>query len=146
MKQGFGRYALAVAAGTAVVLLGDWLLGVRLEVFSGISTFSFAWVLDLLLVPFASGIAVSAVLRSRMGKWLAYLPPLIARCATVAWLALAAGPGGKAFHFNVYYWAALLLMVMEFGNIGGFLGDYLFGGYRKGAARPAPKPAEEEGE
>lgn len=145
-KRGFGRYALAVLAGTAVVLLGDRLLGVKLEVFSGISTFSFAWMLDLLVVPFVSGIAVSAVLRSRMGKWLAYLPPFIARCGTLAWLYHSAAPGGNAFHFSVYYWGALLLMVMEFGNIGGFLGDYLFGGYhRKGATPPAAKPAGEEG-
>lgn len=130
-KSGYGKYALAVAAGTIVILLGDGLLGVRLEVFKGIHTFSFAWMLDLLVVPFVSGVAVSAVMRSRMGKWLAYAPPFIARCGTLVYLLISAG--SKAIHFSVFYWGALLLMVMEFGNIGGFLGDYLFGSYRKGA-------------
>ena len=136
-KPGIGMYALAVAAGTVVILLGDWLLGVQLEVFKGIHTFTFAWMLALLVVPFASGVAVSAVLRSRMGKWLAYAPPFIARCGTLAYLLIAV-PGGESIHFSVYYWGALLLMVMEFGNIGGFLGDYLFGSYHKGgkAAKP----------
>ena len=137
-KSGYGRYALSVAAGTAVILLGDWLLGVRLEVFKGIHTFTFAWMLDLLVVPFVSGVIVSAVQRSRMGKWLAYAPPFLARSGTLVYLLVSAG--SKAIHFSVFYWGALLLMVMEFGNIGGFLGDYLFGGYHKGG-RAARKVA-----
>jgi len=49
---------VAIAAGVLVNYVGDRLLGVRLELFFGVQTFSPMWVVDLFLAPFIAGLVV----------------------------------------------------------------------------------------
>ena len=145
MDKQWVRYALAIAAGMAVIFAGDRLLGVKIEVFSGIETFSFSWMLDVFFVPFIAGLAVSRVVRSRMGKWLAFLPPLFVRGASYLYMYLYVYQDGKGFfyHLNVYYWGLCVILSMEAANIGGLLGDVLVGAYRNAPKAPARAAAEE---
>ncbi len=145
MNQPFVKYAIAVAAGMAVIFLGDWLLGVRIEVFSGIASFTFSWMLDVFFVPFASGLVVSRIVRSRMGKWVSFFPPLLVRCASYLYLYLHVLDDGKGFfyHLNVYYWARCVILSMEAANVAGILGDVLIGAYRAAPPKRGLVPAEE---
>lgn len=154
MNKQWVKYALAVVAGMAVIVAGDRLLGVKIEVFSGMATFSFSWMLDVFLVPFISGLVVSRVVRSRMGKWLSFLPPLFVRSLSYLYMYLFVYQDGKDFfyHLNIFYWGLCVILSMEAANIGGILGDVLMGAYRAGAkpagsgsaalGAAAPAPAE----
>lgn len=66
-------------AGMAIIFLGAWLLGAQIEIFRGLATFTFPWMLDVFLVPFIAGLAVAKIYGSKGGKWLACLPPLFVR-------------------------------------------------------------------
>ena len=54
----FKKGVMALVAGCLLNYLGDHLLGVRIELFWGLSTFSLLWFLDVFIVPFIAGIAV----------------------------------------------------------------------------------------
>ncbi|HKB59779.1 MAG TPA: hypothetical protein VKC56_06985 [Gallionellaceae bacterium] len=140
MNNQYVKYAAAIAAGMAVIALGDRLLGAKIEVFYGMTTFTLAWTLDVFLVPFISGLAVSAVVRSRMGKWLSFLPPLFVRSLSYLYMYLYVYNDGKDFfyHLNVFYWGLCVILSMEAANIGGLLGDVLTGAY---GTRPKAKSA-----
>lgn len=115
----------AVTTGVVVINAGDRLLGVRLEYFWGISTFSLQWIADLILVPIAAGIAVSFIY-GLGGKILAHFPPLIARLLSYA----------EATHLNILphdasllpmgYWGFVVVVVIEAGAAGGVLGEVIF--------------------
>ncbi len=139
MNTPYIRYALAVVAGMAVVFAGDWLLGVKIEVFSGMATFTFSWMLDVFFVPFLSGLAVSSIVRSRMGKWVSFLPPLFVRSLSYLYLYLFVYNDGKDFfyHLNLFYWGLCVILSVEAANIGGILGDVLMGAYRSAPAKAA---------
>jgi hypothetical protein len=47
--------------GTALIYLGDLVLGVKMELFSGFSTFNLAWALDIFLVPFMVGMIIARI-------------------------------------------------------------------------------------
>lgn len=125
------RYALAIAAGTAFILLGDWLLGAHIEYFQGIATFTIPWVLDVFVVTFLSGMLVSRIVKSRKGKWIAFIPPFLARSLSYLYLYLFVFNDGKDFffHLNLYYWGPTVILAVEFSNLGGILGDVLSGAY-----------------
>ena len=76
MNQRYLRGLVAVLIGMSLNHFGDRLLGVKIELFSGLSTFSFAWILDVFFVPFLVGLAVAWIF-GMGGKWLCYFPPLI---------------------------------------------------------------------
>lgn len=120
-------------AGMALNFSGDWLLGVKIEVFSGIATFTFPWMLDIFLVPFIVGLVVSKIVSRRYGKWLACLPPLFVRCISYSYMYLFVFNDGKDFsyHLNLYYWGPCVILAVEAANIGGILGDVLIGTYRR---------------
>ena len=90
----------------ALNFIGDWLLGAHIEVFSGIATFTFPWMLDVFLVPFITGMAVAKIYGSKGGKWLACLPPLFVRWITYTYMFLFVFNDGKDFFYNLnmYYW------------------------------------------
>ena len=73
-----GMAALAVLVGAGIVYLGDRMLGVRLEYYFGVETFSPAWTLDLFVVPFIAGIVVSLIY-GLGGKILAHISPVLIR-------------------------------------------------------------------
>lgn len=124
------RYAKAMAAlliGISLNYFGDRLLGVRLELFSGLSTFSFAWILDLFFLPFIVGIVVSWVFGAG-GKWLSMLPPLIVRCISYAQIFYITGtPHGSTLN-PMGWWVLYVILAVESANIGGIIGEVMVKG------------------
>ncbi|SPE29657.1 conserved membrane hypothetical protein [Burkholderiales bacterium] len=119
------RYALGSAAlmiGSAVNYFGDRLLGVRIEFFHGLSTFSGAWMLDVFIVPFVAGLVVAWIF-GQGGKWLCYFPPLFVRCLAYAQIALFEQvPPGNAL-IPLGWWGFFVILVMESAAFGGILGE-----------------------
>ena len=111
----------ALVAGCAVIYLGDWVLGVSLEVNFGMATYSPLWVLDLILVPFIAGLVVSFIY-GLGGKILAHFPPLIVRC--IEYFTLEAGdyPEGVSI-LPLGFWILIVIVVVEAASAGGFVGE-----------------------
>jgi hypothetical protein len=144
------RYALGSAAvmiGSAVNYFGDRLLGVRIEFFHGLSTFSGAWMLDVFVVPFVAGLVVAWIF-GQGGKWLCYFPPLIVRCVAYAQIVFleAIPPDSKLIPLG--WWGFFVILVIESAAFGGILGEVFIKRIytRPAAARlastppPDPKP------
>ena len=64
---------IAMTVGCLVNIFGDWLFGIRIELFWGLETFNFLWFLQLFIWPVVVGISVSYVY-GLGGKWIAILP------------------------------------------------------------------------
>jgi hypothetical protein len=108
--------------GSAVNYFGDRLLGVKIEIFRGIATFSGAWILDMFVVPFIAGLAVAWVF-GRGGKWLCYFPPLIVRCLAYGRILMSEDiPVGSAL-IPLGWWGFFVIIVMEAAAFGGILGE-----------------------
>lgn len=129
----YPRATLAVLAGMALNFLGDWLIGANVEVFKGIATFTFPWMLDVFFLPFGVGLLVAKVYGSKGGKWLACLPPLFVRCITYTSMYFFVFNDGKDFFYNLslFYWGPVVILVVEASNFGGILGEVLIGAYNK---------------
>lgn len=119
-----GMASVAVMAGALVVYLGDMALGVSLELYYGVATFSPLWVVDLFLVPFIAGILVSYIY-GLGGKILAHLSPLIVRVAS--FYALNNGgvvpPGVDVLPMS--FWLLVVIISVEFAAFGGVVGEIL---------------------
>lgn len=116
---------VAVLAGAVVVYVGDRLLGVRLEIFNGVSTFTPYWVIALFFVPFVAGIVVSLIY-GLGGKILAHFSPLIVRVHSYHELyqdPMAAGDQGVLLPIG--YWLFIVIVAVEFASIGGVVGEIL---------------------
>ena len=129
----YPRATLAVLAGMALNFAGDWLIGANVEVFKGIETFSFPWMLDVFFLPFGVGLLVAKIYGKKGGKWLACLPPLFVRSLSYLYLYLFVYQDGKDFfyHLNLFYWGPVVILVVEASNFGGILGEVLVGSYSK---------------
>jgi len=141
MKQ---RYQLGIAAtliGMALNHLGDRLLGVKIELFSGLSTFSFAWILDVFFVPFLVGLVVAWIF-GMGGKWLCYFPPLIVRCLSYAEILYVSGtPHGSTLN-PMGWWGFYVILAMESAGVGGIVGEVMI---KKVYGRSSEnKPADKE--
>ena len=113
----------AIMVGAAIVYIGDRLLGVSLEVYFGVSTYSPIWVLDLILVPFIAGLAVSAIY-GLGGKILAHFSPLIVRVIEYNTLDHAAFPDG-VLPLPFGFWILIVIVSVEAASAGGFVGEVL---------------------
>ncbi|MFZ1547486.1 MAG: hypothetical protein WAT12_10370 [Candidatus Nitrotoga sp.] len=132
MNSQYIKGFIAVLAGTALIYLGDKALGVNIEVFTGISTFTFVWMIDIFLVPFVAGFLVSWIF-GLGGKWLACLPPLIVRCVSFVYLTYFNNPSTDVdmfFLVPLAYWGPCLILVVEAANFGGIIGEVVKGVYR----------------
>ncbi len=121
------RYAKAMAAlfvGTSLNYFGDRLLGVKIELFSGLATFSFAWILDVFFVPFVVGYVVSWIFGVG-GKWLCYLPPLIVRCASYAQILYITGTPHGSILNPMGWWGFYVILAVESASIGGIVGEVM---------------------
>lgn len=132
--KGNGLYlkeTAVVLVGMAVVFLGDFLLGVRIERFSGMATFTPYWILDVFLVPFIAGYVVAKLYGEKNGKWLACLPPLIVRGLGVLYLYVTDPLWHEDlfFHMHLHYWALCVILAVEAANLGGVLGEFKLGAY-----------------
>lgn len=115
---------LAILAGSVVVYFGDKLLGVTLEFYFGVATFSPVWVLDLFFVPFVAGIVVSLIYGFG-GKILAHLSPLIVRVWSFYEYNYVSTPPEGMFLLPMSYWLLVLVLSVEFAAIGGVIGEIL---------------------
>jgi hypothetical protein len=124
MSQRYTRGMTALFIGTSLNYFGDRLLGVKIELFSGLATFSFAWILDVFFVPFVVGYVVSWIFGVG-GKWLCYLPPLIVRCASYAQILYITGtPHGSSLN-PMGWWGFYVILAMESAGIGGIIGEVM---------------------
>lgn len=122
MKHRFLTGLVALLAGVALNHLGDKLLGVKLELFSGLSTFSFAWIVDIFIVPFIVGLVVTWIF-GMGGKWLCYFPPLIVRSISYAEILYVTGtPHGSTLN-PMGWWGFYVILAMEAAGIGGIVGE-----------------------
>jgi hypothetical protein len=118
-----GMATLAVAAGAAVVYFGDRLLGIKLEYYFGVDTFSPTWALDLFLVPFIAGVVVSLIY-GLGGKILAHLSPVLIR--GFSFYALSHGlmtPPDGITTLPLSFWLLIAVVSAEFAAIGGVVGE-----------------------
>lgn len=133
MNSRFAKGFIAVLTGMALNYLGDKALGVNIEIFTGISTFTFAWMIDIFLVPFVVGLAVSWIF-GLGGKWLACLPPFFVRCISFVNLTYFENPSTDVdmfFQVPLAYWGPCLILVVEAANFGGIIGEVVKGVYRR---------------
>lgn len=124
MNQRVLSGVIALLAGVLLNFIGDRLLGVKIELFYGLSTFSIAWVADVFLLPFFVGLLVAWIF-GRGAKWLSYVPPLIVRCISYAQIAYITGyPHGSNLN-PLGWWGLYVILAMEASGIGGILGEVL---------------------
>lgn len=136
MNQRYAKGMAAVLIGTSLNYFGDRLLGVKIELFSGLSTFSFAWILDLFFLPFIVGIVVSWIFGAG-GKWLSILPPLIVRCISYAQILYITGtPHGSSLN-PLGWWVLYVILAVESANIGGIIGEVMVKGVYGRSTPPA---------
>ena len=123
----FFNGTLALIAGCSLNYLGDRLLGVRIELFSGMLDFNGLWVIDMLTLPFLVGILV-AVIFGLGGKWLCYFPPLMVK--TIGYLEtfylIGVPDGAKLIPFGM--WALFVTVVMTSAAFGGVMGEIIIKG------------------
>jgi len=120
----FGVALLAIVAGAAIVYFGDRLLGVRLEYYFGVATFSPIWVLDLFAVPFVAGIVVSLIY-GLGGKILAHFSPLIVRIASFYELHHGLMPPEGTIVLPLSFWLLIAVVSAEFAAFGGVVGEII---------------------
>lgn len=144
------RYIKGLAAlliGCAVNYFGDRMLGVQIELFYGLETFSFTWILDMFALPFVVGLAVAAIF-GMGGKWLCYFPPLIVRAINYAVLAHSAGmlPPDVSL-IPLGWWGFFVILAMEAAAFGGIMGEILIKGtYGRSAPETIYKQRADDGE
>ncbi len=117
----------ALAIGCALNHFGDRLLGVKIELFYGLDTFSFAWLLDMFVLPFFVGLVVAAIF-GMGGKWLCYFPPLIVRLASYYVLAHSATLPPDASLIPLGWWGFFVILAMEAAAFGGIAGEIIIKG------------------
>ena len=144
MNQRYLRGLVAMLIGMSLNHFGDRLLGVKIELFSGLSTFSFAWMLDVFFVPFLVGLAVAWIF-GMGGKWLCYFPPLIVRSLSYAEILYVSGtPHGSTLN-PMGWWGLYVILAMESAGIGGIIGEVMiknvYGRSRKLLPDEAEQPA-----
>jgi hypothetical protein len=124
MNQRYLRGLVALLVGISLNHFGDRLLGVKIELFSGLSTFSFAWILDVFFVPFLVGLVVAWIF-GWGAKWLSYFPPLIVRCLSYAEILYVSGtPHGSTLN-PLGWWGFYVILAMEAAGIGGIIGELM---------------------
>src|SRR3569833_2087076 len=112
---------VAVLVGAGIVYFGDKLLGVNLETFYGVDTFTVFWVMDLFLVPFIAGIEVSLIY-GHGGKILAHLSPVIVRVASYYELHGNVHLAVGGVSLPIPYWLLVVVVAAEFAAGGGGVG------------------------
>jgi hypothetical protein len=126
-RSRFGKGIAALLVGSAVNHFGDRLLGVQIELFHGIQTFSFMWILDMFVLPFLVGILV-AIMFGLGGKWLCYFPPLIVRIISYFEISHLTGvPHGSSL-LPLGWWGFFVILVMESAAFGGVMGEIMVKG------------------
>lgn len=114
----------AFAIGAAVVYFGVRLLGVHVELFTGISYFSLSWFTAVFLVPALSGLLVSSFY-GLGGKILAYFPPgPVLAFDYYTSLHASHVPAGSQL-MPLGWWGFFVILAIESAAIGGVFGEVL---------------------
>ena len=114
----------AIGVGALVNYAGDRLLGVRLELFWGVSTFSLIWAADLFIVPFFAGLSVSMIY-GLGGKLLCYFSPIIVRGISYIQMSYYTEMPEGVVVLPFFYWILILIVAIEAAAIGGVFGEIL---------------------
>jgi len=112
---------MAILVGCAINYFGDRLLGIKIELFYGIQTFNFLWILDMFALPFVVGVVV-AVIFGLGGKWLCYFPPLIVRALSYYEISHGSIPHGMSL-LPMGWWGFFVILVIEASAFGGVMGE-----------------------
>jgi len=131
---------VALLMGTALIYIGDLVLGVNIELFSGFSSFNIAWALDIFFVPFLMGMVVAWIFGRdathsgdgfRFTKgigiiiWVCYLPPLIVRSFNYFKILYVTGvPEGTSL-MPWGLWACFVVMTMTTAGMGEIIGEVI---------------------
>ena len=119
-----GFAVVAVTAGAVIIHFGDKFLGVTLEYYRGVDTFTPLWVVDLFGVPFIAGIAVSLIY-GLGGKILAHLSPLVVRITSFYELHHGLTPPEHVTVLPLSFWVMIVVVSAEFAAIGGVVGEII---------------------
>jgi hypothetical protein len=121
-RKRLAKGAAALLLGSALNHFGDRLLGVKIELFRGLTGFDGPWILDVFLVPFLVGIVVAAIF-GLGGKWLCYFPPLIVRILSYVEILYVTGvPAGTSL-IPLGWWGFFVILVIEAAAVGGVVGE-----------------------
>ncbi len=115
-------FLLAIIVGCLVNYLGDWLLGIRIELFWGLETFNFRWFLAIFVLPILVGFSVSYIY-GLGGKWIAFFPPLIVQFFSYYQTENIIGVPAGADLMPMGWWGFFVILAMEVSMIGGILGE-----------------------
>lgn len=137
----------ALLIGCAVNYFGDRILNEQIELFYGLQTFSFAWILDMFALPFIVGLVVAAIF-GMGGKWLCYFPPLIVRAINYALLAHSITPlPPDSTLIPLGWWGLFVILAMEAAAFGGITGEIVIRGtYGRSAPEAIYKKSSDDGE
>jgi hypothetical protein len=116
--------AVALTAGVLVNQLGDYMLGVDVELWWGLGTFDVVWMIDMFVVPFIAGVVV-AVIFGLGGKWLCYFPPVIVRAISYFSYAWYGGVPDGAQLLTFPLWVLIVILVVEAAAFGGVAGEII---------------------
>jgi hypothetical protein len=145
-RQRFITGIAALLIGCALNHFGDRLLGVQIELFRGLDTFSFMWILDMFALPFVVGLVV-AVIFGMGGKWLCYFPPLMVRSLNYYVISHSGISSPDASLMPLGWWGFFVILVMEAAAFGGIIGEVAMKGtYGRSAPETVYKKSSEEGE
>jgi len=116
--------SMAFGAAALIEHFGLRLLGVRIEIFTGIQYFNFTWFVALFLLPLAGGIAVSLIY-GLGGKILAYFPPLpvMALDYYVSMHTAHLPSGGQLMPLG--WWGFFVILSIESSAVGGIFGEIM---------------------
>ena len=117
------RIIMALGIGCGMIHFGARLLDVRVELFWGLKTFSFAWIVNIFVVPFVTG-WVLAWVYGMGAKMLAHFPPLMVYGLDYFQTVYLTGvPQGAALN-PLGWWGLYVILTMEFCALGAFLGEF----------------------
>lgn len=124
-KTRYGLGLIALLVGCLVNYIGDHLIGVRIELFYGVTdTFSFPWFLQLFILPVLVGYSVTYVY-GLGGKWLCYFPPMIVRFIAYFETVYILGVPPGTLLMPMGWWGFFVILAVECAVIGGVLGEVL---------------------
>lgn len=121
-KMRFYKGTLALLAGCVLNYIGDRLLGVRIELYTGIQGFGGMWILDMFALPFAVGMVVAFIF-GLGGKWLSYFPPLMVRAISYYQIAYGGEIPHDAVLIPLGWWGFFVILVIEASAFGGAIGE-----------------------
>jgi hypothetical protein len=132
--------------GTALIYIGDLVLGVKIELFSGFSSFNIAWALDIFVVPFLMGMLVAWIFgrdANHSGEgfrftkgigiiiWVCYLPPLFVRSFNYFKILYVTGVPEGTYLMPWGLWACFVVMTMTTAGMGEIIGEVIIKIYGK---------------